>query len=345
MFLNKCKTVARSIYSNINRYSSSYVAYDLANYRSLIKIKGQDASKYLQNLITNDIYKLNNTNTTTIYSMILNNRGRVLHDVLIYSNHKQPNEYLIEFDASVSSELIRFLNVYRLKKKVDLITQTNYKLFSIVKQQDNAHINQTKPNIVNDINYLCELDPRSDKLGFRCIIDSSKSIESNQIRVSTNLDKYKINLYKNGVAENHQDISYQNAIPLEYNLVLMNGVSFNKGCYLGQELIAKTHHTGVIRKRIMPIRLKVEDMNIEESKKMFKQDNSIINLKTGKQIGKLRNLIGIHGIAMLRINELDKNNLVLVDNFNANHLIDFSIPSYWNNDENLIKNLKENNII
>lgn len=44
------------------------------------------------------------------------------------------------------------------------------------------------------------------------------------------------------------------AVPLEYNLVALNAISFDKGCYVGQELVARTHHRGVIRKRLLPLR-------------------------------------------------------------------------------------------
>ena len=59
----------------------------------------------------------------------------------------------------------------------------------------------------------------------------------------------------------------------------------------------------------------------------------------------MRNIIGKYGIAMLRITELDHNNLVLVDNSNGNHLIDFNIPDYWSNDTNLTQQLKEQNLL
>lgn len=49
------------------------------------------------------------------------------------------------------------------------------------------------------------------------------------------------------------------AVPLEYNLAALNAISFDKGCYVGQELIARTHHRGVIRKRIVPVRFVTND--------------------------------------------------------------------------------------
>lgn len=335
--MNKCKTL---VLTHIKQYSTKYKAYDLTRYRSLIKVKGQDSSKYLQNLITNNVYNLNNKQRL-IYSMILNNRGRVLYDICVYSIYNQPDEYLLEVDSNYTDQLIKFLTIYKIKKKVEITNVDNCKMYAIVKQDELVENKLTIQNID-----LCELDPRCSNLGYRAI-DSSNDIISKQpdIEISTNLNEYKINLYKNGIAENGSDISYSNSIPLEYNIALLNGVSFDKGCYLGQELIAKTHHTGVIRKRITPIKLKVENISIKDSEKLFKQDNQIINIKTGKQVGKLRNIIGKYGIAMLRITELDHNNLVLVDNSNGNHLIDFNVPDYWSNDTNLTQQLKEQNLL
>jgi folate-binding protein YgfZ len=59
---------------------------------------------------------------------------------------------------------------------------------------------------------------------------------------------------ENGVAEGSTEIPKGEAIPLEYNFAGLNAISFEKGCYIGQELIARTHHRGVIRKRLIPLK-------------------------------------------------------------------------------------------
>lgn len=148
---------------------------------------------------------------------------------------------------------------------------------------------------------------------------------------------YKQSLYKHGIAENHDNISYGSSIPLEYNIVLLNGVSFSKGCYLGQELIAKTHHTGVIRKRIVPIEFSDETNNIQ-----FKADSNILNIHSGKSAGKLKGSSGKFGIAMLRISELVENGLVILDDENKPHPIKYKIPQYWNQDVKLMQSLLKN---
>ena len=69
---------------------------------------------------------------------------------------------------------------------------------------------------------------------------------------------FKLHRYRLGICEGSQEIPFAKVTPLEHNVEFMHGVSFHKGCYLGQELTARTHHTGVIRKRIMPLEFSQE---------------------------------------------------------------------------------------
>ena len=115
-----------------------------------------------------------------------------------------------------------------------------------------------------------------------------------------------------------------NVFHLEYNIVFLNGVSFNKGCYIGQELVARTHHTGVIRKRLMPVQLD----NYEELSKSFDhkaKDLTIINEETKRRAGKLRTSFEQDGIALIRLSEW-KNPLRIQ---NADVRIKPFIPNWW----------------
>ena len=79
----------------------------------------------------------------------------------------------------------------------------------------------------------------------------------------------------------------------------LHGVSFHKGCYLGQELTARTHHTGVIRKRILPLRL-TEDLPDSVTNKL--EDHDVVT-DTGKKVGKLKRVEGRLGLGLLRLKE------------------------------------------
>jgi folate-binding Fe-S cluster repair protein YgfZ len=114
---------------------SNYTCHDLSSLRSLVKITGQDSGKYLQNMLTNDINRLNEGNTRSIYSMVLNNRGRVLHDVLVYRINSlvQPtNEYLIEVDKAYLQDFLKMCQIYKIKKKVDIsAVDSSFRLYSV----------------------------------------------------------------------------------------------------------------------------------------------------------------------------------------------------------------------
>jgi transferase CAF17, mitochondrial len=106
------------------------------------------------------------------------------------------------------------------------------------------------------------------------------------------------------------------AIPLEYNVDLLNGVTFDKGCYVGQELVARTHFQGLVRKRLFPVNIG----NCEESKQEHLQehehtdrqshtynedlrDSEVYRSDTRKSIGTIRGAVGNSGIAHLRFQD------------------------------------------
>lgn len=98
--------------------NSLYSAVDLSNYRSLISIKGPDSSVYLQNLITNDIRTLNENDKKSLFAMILNNKGRIMYDVLVYLKEANDHEYLVELDTRFTQDALKLFKMLKVKKKV-----------------------------------------------------------------------------------------------------------------------------------------------------------------------------------------------------------------------------------
>ena len=150
----------------------------------------------------------------------------------------------------------------------------------------------------------------------------SMSLIGLMIGVLSNNDNFDTG--NRGGSEGIEDILPGECIPLEYNIVFLNGVSFNKGCYIGQELVARTRHTGVIRKRLMPVYID----NYQELSKSFENKNNnltIINEETKRRAGKLCASIKQNGIALIRLNEW-KNRLRIQ---NADVPIIPSIPNWW----------------
>jgi folate-binding protein YgfZ len=292
--------------------------------RALIQVHGPDSSTFLQGLITNDIEFLQNTNA--IYSMLLNARGRILYDMIIYNNHINKSSYLIEISEKAVADFIRLLRVYKLRKQINIedVTQI-YRIWSIFSSTTNDLRDclnfKTRQGLI-----IGQSDPRHASLGIRLITERQTKLNdlTDLCHISDDLLIYKQWLYQHGIAEGIEDIPPGECIPLEYNIVFLNGVSFNKGCYIGQELVARTHHTGVIRKRLMPVQIN----NYEELSKSFENtvnDFTIINEETKRRSGKLRKSIKQDGIALIRLNEW-KNPLRIQ---NADVQIKPFIPNWW----------------
>lgn len=291
----------------------------LSDYRSLISVRGPDSSLFLQNLTTNNIYQLGKESPVQ-YAMILNSRGRMMYDIIVYKHPTPTGNYLMELDSNCIEQAMKYFKLFRIKKKVDL-TVENLNVYSVY---------ETDADFKSENSLITVKDPRCADLGYRVILPKDETLPT-----SSDLRKYKKFLYQNGIAENSDDFSQANSIPLEYNIEFLNGVSFDKGCYLGQELVAKTHYTGVVRKRIMPIKL----ANLTQTK--FEKDSVILNKNTGQNVGKLINMIEDNGIAMLRLANVDKDGIVILDSENNEHPVRVIIPNYWPLDDPILKDLKK----
>ncbi|KAJ8478362.1 hypothetical protein OPV22_022089 [Ensete ventricosum] len=95
---------------------------------------------------------------------------------------------------------------------------------------------------------------------------------------------------------------HREAVPLEYNLVGLNAISFDKGCYVGQELVARTHHRGVIRKRLLP--LKFVNDNGEDIQQAVSPNSDIVNCASDKKVGTVTTALGSCGLGLVRVEEV-----------------------------------------
>ncbi|MED6175038.1 hypothetical protein PIB30_074780 [Stylosanthes scabra] len=107
-------------------------------------------------------------------------------------------------------------------------------------------------------------------------------------------------IIEQGVAEGSSEIPKGETVPLEYNLVGLNAISFDKGCYVGQELIAQTHHGGVIRKRVVPLKF------INEVENKVIPGSEVINTASSKKAGTVTTALGCCGLGLLRLDNAFK---------------------------------------
>jgi folate-binding protein YgfZ len=120
------------------------------------------------------------------------------------------------------------------------------------------------------------------------------------------IQEYHLQRYRNGIPEGPQEIPRESALPMECNIDLWHGIDFKKGCYVGQELTIRTKHTGIVRKRILPIHIDntAASTALPEYGTDIKQLDDSGNIKKGRGTGKFIAGIGEVGLAMCRLENM-----------------------------------------
>lgn len=245
-------------------------------HRGVLKITGPQAREFLQGMITNDVNQC--TLDHAIYSAFLTANGKFLYDFFMIQSG---DSLLIDAEKSILDEFQATLLKYRMRSKLDIE--------NITSQMDVALLygEGTPPTIENGIIYT---DPRLKQLGHRAILPTNTSLD-----VPPG-DETEFNLHrmKLGVPS-PADMIMDKSIILEDGLDELGAIDWKKGCYRGQELIARTRYRGLVRKRLLPV-------EITGAAPDFDTD-----IMAGDQkAGKMRTHQNNWGLALLRLEFLDQ---------------------------------------
>ncbi|KAF2138733.1 uncharacterized protein K452DRAFT_290384 [Aplosporella prunicola CBS 121167] len=260
----------------------TYAAIAALPHRKLLSLSGPDAPKFLQGLTTNNVPSAaQNPGAGGWYTAFLNAQGRVLYDAFVYPNaHLSGGDgngwaCFIEVDASCLDGLRMLLKRHKLRSKVTIVPVEDWGVWSAWRDNGDTSIDV---GAADNAKFIHLADERVPAFGHRLLLplsaaylsSSSSSTSSSSITAASpppNLPPqfqdlpvampgaYAVRRYLNGLAEGPAEMRPGEALPLESNVDVMRGVDFRKGCYVGQELTIRTKHTGVVRKRILPVRL------------------------------------------------------------------------------------------
>ncbi|CAN8308332.1 unnamed protein product [Cochlearia groenlandica] len=295
--------------------------------------------------------------TPPMYTALLTSQGRFLYDFFFYRPNRpeeklnptgsgpgsDPNfngsiELFADVDVSVLDELLETLKKYRLRSKVDI--ENVAEEFSCWQRYGRdltgsssigwgGGVDQASESTAsaNKYGWQWYKDPRLDCLGYRSIFPSDTTPPLVEADKETDESNYLLWRLEHGVAEGSAEISKGEAIPLEYNLVGLNAISFDKGCYVGQELIARTHHRGVIRKRLIPLRF--IDSNGNEMNQKIAAGAEVVETRTGKKLGTVSTALGSRGMGVMRVEEAFKPSAELVVNGSEEVKVEAIRPKWW----------------
>jgi folate-binding protein YgfZ len=243
----------------------------------------------VQGLTTCDLAKKNNT-----AGLFLNPKGRVIYDAIFT---KDENLLCIECDSSVSGNLLNHIKKYKLRSKVDLSLGREMRVYALL-----GDFKKIYELFYGQHNIVIHRDPRNDALGYRIygIFNNAEEREKfeQRLRAVNEISFDNSNLYARlrviaGIPEGPVDFVPENTLPLEQNYDLLGGIDFEKGCYIGQELTARTHHTGVIRKRLLPVYSENGELPLPGTE------------FPGK-MGEMRTSLGDIGLASVRLEKIEE---------------------------------------
>ena len=198
--------------------------------RGVIKMDGSDVIPFLQGLITQDLKSI--SVGQACYSCLLTPQGKYLYDFFVI---RTPTGVLIDSEGGERLlSLIKLLNLYLLRRPID-IEDASASLSIVV---------HDGPQVASAL--FTFPDPRDSRLGFRTVMS-----EKWEGKVSE--ERYIQRRLEYVVPESSRDLTPQKTIVLEYGFDGLHAFSWTKGCYLGQELMARTKHRGLIRKTVFGI--------------------------------------------------------------------------------------------
>ena len=221
--------------------------------RGFIQVKGDEAKDFLQNIVTNDLEKV--TNNSTVFSSIFTPQGKFLFEFFII---KLKDSYLIECEKESTEEIIKLLNYYKLRSKVDFINVNKKYTAAIISLEKFKEIDNTNLSKGKTIQYEDDqiyIDPRNEKLGAK-IISKTDTMETKTKKLNLNAiykNKYYEKSFKLGIPQINLNKLKDKIFGIENNLDELNGIDFKKGCYVGQENTSRIKLRNKLRRRILPI--------------------------------------------------------------------------------------------
>lgn len=258
--------------------------------RGVLALAGEDRSSFLQGLTSNDVRLV--APAQAVFSALLTAQGKYLHDFFVVD---QDDAWLIECEGARRGDLLRRLGAYRLRAKVALSDVTDRWTVAVA-YGDGAEaafgLRAIGGAAVRFARGIAFVDPRSAAMGVRLVVPRA---EARAALISAGLteqspDAYDRHRLAQGMPDGSRDLLVEKSTLIEARFDELNAISWTKGCYLGQELTARTRYRGLVKRRLVPVR--VEGPLPAPGTPIFRD---------GREVGEMRSGRDDLGIALLRL--------------------------------------------
>jgi len=261
--------------------------------RGLLLLSGEDRSKFLQGLVSNDVRTL--SPTQAIWAALLTPQGKYLHDFFIA---ELGDAWLIDGEGARIADLKRRLGLYKLRAKIALDdVSEQFEVLQAWGPGAGAPFGFHQPGqAIQQAGAVAFLDPRLGELGLRLIAPkgTGAALLDGLSFVPGDLADWDRLRIAHGVPVGSRDMILEKAILLENGFDELHGVAWDKGCYIGQELTARTKYRGLVKKRLMPVAI---DGPLPEPGTLI--------LRDGQEAGEIRSGRDRVAVALVRLDALE----------------------------------------
>jgi tRNA-modifying protein YgfZ len=211
--------------------------------RGVVKVAGPDAAKFLNGLATADIGKV--TPLRARYAALLTPQGKIIADFIVTAPEAADGGLFLDCPRALAPALVQRLNFYKLRAKV--IVEDLCETLGVLAVWDGQ---------AGAAYGLCYADPRLPELGARCMLAphlAGKAAAEFGAALA-DASAYEAHRIALGVPSGGLDFAYSDAFPHEIDMDQLAGVDFDKGCFVGQEVVSRIEHRGTARTRVVPVR-------------------------------------------------------------------------------------------
>jgi tRNA-modifying protein YgfZ len=211
--------------------------------RGVVKVAGDDAGKFLNGLVTADMGKV--TPTQSAFAALLTPQGKIIVDFIVAAAEPADGGgYFLDCPRALAPALTERLTFYKLRAKVTVADMSDS--LGVLAIWDGGGTIEAG---------LCSRDPRLPELGTRCILPPALAVDAAaeigaELSAATDYEAHRIAL---GVPRGGTDFIYGDAFPHETDMDQLQGVDFDKGCFVGQEVVSRIEHRGTARTRVVPV--------------------------------------------------------------------------------------------
>lgn len=269
--------------------TADYVELD----RGLVAVTGADSRSFLQGLISQDVDQVSETQAA--YGAFLTPQGKYLHDFCLAGID---DRLILDGEQGRASDLVARMARFKLRAKVEITLVDDLSVFGVFGPGACDALGLAeKPGAARRLGGgIAFVDPRSAKLGCRLILPVSESsgILADLPLQKSSFDAYDESRIRLGIPDGSRDMDVDKSTLLECNFDTLNGIDWEKGCYIGQEVTARTKYRGLLKRQLVPVSVNGSP-----------PDPGTAILSGGKQVGEIRSIRADVALASLRLDVLE----------------------------------------